>query len=919
MSDNELQTSRRSTLKLVSGAAVGTTGASTAAAASDDDGERQETVDDDVSQWILRLDETPVRGVETAADARLAAEQSQQPLVETLGGMRGVRVKRQFWLTNAVLVDSRTDADAAKAELSALSGVRDVHPNFEVPQPEPVEQRLAAPQGHGQYTYGLEQINAPDLWEQFGTRGEGTSVAVLDTGVDADHPDIDLAEDGWAYFDREGNEVDAEPFDPVGHGTHVSGTVAGGSNSGTHVGVAPETDLYNAKVLDGGGSFAQIIAGMEWAVEQGVDVINMSLGVTAYVDAFIDPVQSAVELGTLVVSSSGNSGPGVSGSPSNVYEAFSVGASDASREIAGFSSGELVETDQAWDAWWLVEDWPINYYVPDVAAPGVSVLSTVPDNSYARFNGTSMASPHTAGAVALLLSAVDGLSVEDARERLAETARHDDGPGATPGPRYGEGIIDVLSAATAADDGTVVEGTVTDAGGAPIAGATVESGFGTDAETADDGSFRLYVADGQWDLTADQFGYRTATETVDATGQTVTQDLSLEAAVDVAPLSGQPDVMGLNESFKISVQVANLESLTVGLDGTTDVDTDSLTVVVKDQRVEFGEELTFPEPITGEVRITVASRDPGTGTFGLAHEFDGPGDAITVETGPTEVMRDPDDAVFEIVDWGQTEEVEVGGTLREYCVVENTGDRTDTQNVAWWLGDPDGLNVFPTEVTLKGGERAEVPFQIGIPRLFFPPGEQIPHGWFTDDDDVDIVATLLGPIYQIASVDAPRSVERGETLEVNATAVNVGNQEDGGTIRYVFDGILAGSKEVSAAPEGNDTVSFEFDTSRVVRGEYLHFLESGYNRTDVFPIRVGSPQGPPPVVGDNPPQDLDGDGLYEDITGDGQFTVGDVQALFANRDADAIQNNPQFFNFDGQEPEEVGISDVQALFGLLQQ
>jgi len=917
MTDNDLQTSRRSTLKLVSGAAVGGVGAGTAAATDDQSG--GEAVDDGGSQWVLHLDETAVGGP-SAEDARLAAEQAQQPLLEALGSMPDVSVQRQFWLANAVLVETGAEPSTAETQLAALAGVREVHPNFEIPGPEPVEEQHLVPQDHGQHTYGLEQINAPDVWEQFDTTGEGVSVAVLDTGVDPDHPDIDLAEDGWAFFDEDGNEVDSEPFDNSGHGTHVSGTVAGGSASGAHIGVAPGVDLYHAKVLDNGGTFAQIIAGMEWALDNGVDVINMSLGDTGYFDVFIEPVQNATEMGTLVVSSAGNSGPDTSGTPANVYEAFSVGASNAGRDIVGFSSGELVRTEDAWTAWWLTEDWPINYYVPNVSAPGVSVLSSYTGGGYARISGTSMASPHTAGAVALLLGADDSLSIEEARTFLGTTAQHGGGPDAVPGPRYGDGIINALAAAAAATDGNVIKGTVTDADGTPVAGATVETTFGTGIETASDGSYQVYVADGQWDLTVDGFGYRTTTETVDVSGgETTTLDITLDPAVDVAPLSGQADVMGLNETFTFSVQVANLEALTIDATDATDVDTNNMIVVVENQTVGFGETLTFPEPVNGEVQITVGSQDPGTGTFGLVHEFDGPDGPLTVETGPTEVMSDPEDAFFEIVDWGQTAEVELGGTLPEFCVVENTGDRTATQAVAWWLGDPEGANAFPTPVTLKGGEQVRIPFSIRIPATFVPPGTEIPHGWSTDDQTVNTVATFVGPGYQISSVDAPDRVDRGETLEVAATVLNFGNREGGGTLSYAFDGIPMDSVDVAAAPGETDSVTFEFDTSQVVRGRYTHSLATQFDGTDPIPVRVGPSEGPPPVVGDSPPQDLDGDGLFEDIDGDGQLSVADVQVFFQKRNSDVVQNNAQFFNFDGDESADVGVGDVQALFQLLQE
>jgi len=919
MTDNDLQTSRRSTLKLVSGAAVGAAGAGTATATND--GQQEGEATDDSSQLVLRLDETAAGDAPTAEDAKLAAEQSQQPLLESLGQMADITVQRRFWLANAVLVERPPGADATEAELSALSGVRDVHPNFEVPQPEPVSEQRLVPQDHDQHTYGLEQINAPDLWEQFGTRGDGTSVAVLDTGVDADHPDIDLAENGWAYFDEDGNEVDAEPFDPDGHGTHVSGTVAGGAASGLHIGVAPETDLYNAKVLDNGGTWAQIVAGMEWAVAQDVDVINMSLGVTGYFDNMIEPVQNATEMGTIVVSSAGNSGSGTSGTPANVYEAFSVGASDSSGDIAGFSSGERIRTQDAWMAWWLTEDWPINYYVPDVAAPGAGVLSAQPNGEYAFFSGTSMASPHTAGAVALLRSAVDGLSIDEIKSYFETTARHGDGPDAFQGPRYGKGIIDVLSAITAATDGNVVEGTVTDADGAPIAGATVETGFGTDAETADDGSFELDVADGQWDVAVDQFGYQVATESVDvAGGETVTQDITLDPGVDVAPLAGQPDVTGQAESFDIAVRVANLDALTVELSDSSDLSAEDLSLSVGGTELLLGETLEL-DGLSGEAALTVSVSDSATlGQFGLVHEFDGPGEAITVETGPTEVLEDPDDAVFEIVDWDGTEEIEMGSVLGVYAVVENTGDRTATKNVFWWLGDPEGTNVFPNPVGLQGGEQAEIPFPIQIPQAFDRPGAPEQHGWFTEDDSVSTDAEYVGPGYTITDIETPDQIAYGETLEANVTLLNFGNGEGEHPIQYGIRERPIDSATVGAAPGEITSVSFEFDTSQVVRGTYTQVVTSLYDaETAEVQIGDGERSRPPAIGGGSRPQDLDGDGTYEDVDGDGEFTIRDVQLLFQHRDDDAIQQHASAFNFAESDPERVTVGDVQAQFRKLQE
>jgi hypothetical protein len=211
-------------------------------------------------------------------------------------------------------------------------------------------------------------------------------------------------------------------------------------------GVAPNVSLYGVKVLDdsGGGSFAQIIAGMQWAVNESVDIISMSLGAGGFNDQMIAPVQNAHDAGTVVVASAGNSGEGSSGSPGNVYDSIAVGASNPSEGIAGFSSGEVVDTANDWSD--PPAAWPDQYTVPTIAAPGVDTLSSVPGGGYDdTYSGTSMAAPHVSGAVALAESALDEeLSPSEIEEALEATAFK---PGDAPAPpgerdtRYGSGII----------------------------------------------------------------------------------------------------------------------------------------------------------------------------------------------------------------------------------------------------------------------------------------------------------------------------------------------------------------------------------------------------------------------------------------------------------------------------------------------
>jgi subtilisin family serine protease len=810
-------------MKLVGGSMVATAGYSGVGAA---DNELDVSTDDDGNaQWLLRFGPALSQADDSAdaQDLQQTALSTQQQAVNALSSREEYTVERQFWIANATLVTAEKDPESARSELESLSGVDHVHPNFEVDPPEPVEKQELIPKDHGTTTYGLQQINATNLWEQFDTKGEGASVAVLDTGIDADHPDIELADDGWAFFDANGNEVDTEPFDNDGHGTHVSGTISGGDASGAHIGVAPEVDLYNAKVLNNGGTFAQIIAGMQWAVEKGVDIINMSLGATGFFDQYIEPVQNTVQAGTIVVTSSGNSGAQSSGSPGNVYDSFSVGASNSSRDIVSFSSGERVQTQSAWTATWLTDDWPLEYYVPDISAPGFSVLSSVPDGEYSRFNGTSMASPHVAGAAALLKSIDEDLSVSDIMTYLENTAMHGDGPEAEPDSRYGKGIIDVLSAATAMGNPNTIEGTVTGPDGNPMAGTTVSTDYGTWAETDSQGQYSLMLPDGDWELSVDDFGIAMEAQTLTISGGVnVTQDFSLENQLDLELLAGQADVAAQGEAVSVGLDVRNLESLTVTLTEGSTLSAENLTLSLDGTQFEVGETLDLGTRFSGAATLLAeVADDAPTGSFGLAHEFDGPGGPLSVETGPTEVMEDPQAATLEIIDWGQTENIGVGEVLQTYAVVKNTGDYSSQKQAFWWLTDPNGRNVFPVNPgTLKSGEQTTLTFPIQIPAGFAPPGTAEVHGWLTEDDRVEQDAQYTGSLHALSEVDSPTQVDYGETIEVTVSTTNLGNAAGSGTLNLYVGGYLVDRVDVSGEAGESNTVTLDLESTQLLRDNY---------------------------------------------------------------------------------------------------
>ncbi|MFK3729227.1 S8 family serine peptidase [Streptomyces sp. NPDC088090] len=241
------------------------------------------------------------------------------------------------------------------------------------------------------------QIGTPKAWEA-GLTGKGVKVAVLDTGVDASHPDL-----AGRVSESKSFIAGQEVADRNGHGTHVASTVggSGAGSDGREKGVAPGATLAVGKVLsdEGYGSESEIIAGMEWAAKDvDAKIVSMSLGSPEGSDG-TDPMAQAVntlsaETGALFVIAAGNSGaPGSIGSPGAADSALTVGAVDSADEAAYFTSKGPRYRDQA--------------LKPDVSAPGVGILAarsqlTAGTGLYTSMNGTSMATPHVAGVAALL-------------------------------------------------------------------------------------------------------------------------------------------------------------------------------------------------------------------------------------------------------------------------------------------------------------------------------------------------------------------------------------------------------------------------------------------------------------------------------------------------------------------------------------
>ncbi|MBU0493763.1 MAG: S8 family peptidase [Chloroflexi bacterium] len=259
-------------------------------------------------------------------------------------------------------------------------------------------------------------IQAPAVW-QAGIDGRGIRIAIVDTGLDMNHPDFAGRIGSTTDFTGQG------ALDNNGHGTHVAGIAAGAG--AVYRGVAPGATIYAAKVLrgDGSGMFSDVMAGVEWAVQQNAHVINLSLGSAGSSDgndALSQTCDAAVGRGVVMCVAAGNAGPGPQtvGSPGASRLSITVGATDDGDAVASFSSRGPTADGRT---------------KPDVCFPGVGIIAPRAngtsmghpiDSLYTEASGTSMATPHTAGTAALLLQAKPGLSPAQVKDLLQTTARN---------------------------------------------------------------------------------------------------------------------------------------------------------------------------------------------------------------------------------------------------------------------------------------------------------------------------------------------------------------------------------------------------------------------------------------------------------------------------------------------------------------
>ncbi|WP_178915785.1 S8 family serine peptidase [Natronomonas gomsonensis] len=526
--------------------------------------------------------------------------------------------------------------------------------------------------------WGVDRVDA-DVLHDDGATGDGADIAIIDTGIDDDHPDLQAnVGAGKAYEDCKGSNCNFAWSDDNDHGTHCAGIADAVDNSEGVVGVATDATLHAVKVLDknGSGSFSNVAAGIEYTADQGWDVASLSLGASSGSQTVKDACQYAYEKGVLLVAAAGNDGPCTDcvGFPAAYDTVIAVSSTDEDDSLSNFSStGPEVE----------------------LAAPGGGIYSTVV-GGYDTFSGTSMACPHVSGAAGQLMAS--GYTNTEARDQLTSTAE-DIGLG---GSEQGAGLLNAEAAVLDGDtdsepsvswaapsDGDTVSGTVT---------VQIDA---SDSEDGDDSLDVSYAVDGgssrsttydstsgyyedSWDTTAVSDGEHTLeANTTDSVGNTSSSSITVttdttESAPTVDSLSAsEVETSDSDAEFDVDWSVSD-----------SDGDLDSV-------------ELTLTDDTDGETEDTASvsvSGDSASGATRLvASGDDGSGNSYTVEL----VVSDGNgNTASDTTSATETEDTDSAPVIDNFDLTDTSNPQWARVEVDWAVSDADGdLGAVTTEVT----------------------------------------------------------------------------------------------------------------------------------------------------------------------------------------------------------------------------
>jgi PKD repeat protein len=463
-----------------------------------------------------------------------------------------------------------------------------------------------------------------------------------------------------------------------------------------------------------------------------------------------------------------------------------------------------------------------------------------------------------------------------------------------------------------------------------------------------DGSIANYEWDFDGDGTTDATGETTTTSFASAgdydvtltvtDGDGATDTATQTISVADAPVANQPPTA----SFTVSPSSPDVDE-DVTLDASASQDSDgsiaSYEWAVDGSALATGETTTTSFDSAGDYDVTLTVTDDGgetdtaTQTVSVADAPVAPGSGIGVSLEPsestiTEGESDEFDIVVSNLEGGSVGAYDITLALSDGGVATFDGVEVDGESIGG--DDSDLTDVTETSDTIRievaGQSVAGAEAVIGTVNVSGDaPGEvdvSVQEALVYDEsgDGYEIGSTegvtmtveeLQEPFFEVSSLDAPDEVAQGDDITVTATVTNTGELTGTKTVSFEFDGATVDSEDVELDPGASTDVSFTVSSGEISAGTYTHGVvtEDGNATADITIT--------PPALGEfeNPPGDLDGDGLYEDVNGDGEFDMGDAQALFANRNTDAVQNNVAAFDFNGDGVVDVG--DVQALFDQL--
>ena len=458
------------------------------------------------------------RGKNVLETLQNKANQDQSSAVKELE-KANTRYTRLF-IDNSIYVHGGTralaDQLASQPAVVALTSTR----TYSVPKLKPAQQVKAV----NGLEWGLGAIRADKTWARYGATGKGIVIASIDSGVQFDHPALVHSYRGTTNgaYDHNYNWYDpanvcgAAPCDNEGHGTHTMGTMVGDDHVGNKVGVAPDATWIAAKGCeDDSCTDLSLALSAQWMLAptklDGSDpdparrpnIVNNSWSSTHYDDWYRDFVRQWVAAGIFPAFAAGNDGPGCGSvaTEGGYPEAYAVGSVNQNGTVSSFSARGDAEHEGK----------------PDLTAPGEAIRSSVPGSRYSISSGTSMATPHVSGTVALLWSAAPSLVGDIAQTRaILDRSAHDhadDSCGGTAAANntYGEGTLDAFDAVSNAPraNAGLLTGKVTDADGQALAGASLGTPDGNTVQADAEGNYQLYLDEGSHDVSISLFGYDT--------------------------------------------------------------------------------------------------------------------------------------------------------------------------------------------------------------------------------------------------------------------------------------------------------------------------------------------------------------------------------------------------------------------------